>query len=435
MDYARRREALKAQLGDGVMILPTSPERRRSNDTFYTFRPDSDLLYLSGYPEADAILVIAPGHPEHESVLFVLPRDKEREIWDGFRYGPEGAVSEFGVDAAFEISEFDAKLPDLIGGRESVYWPIGEDTAFDARMLGAMRTLGASRRTPDRAPKAIRNPRPLIHRMRMRKDADELAQMGAAAKVAAEAHVAAMKATAPGKFEYEIEAVIENVFRRHGASGPSYTSIVAGGANACILHYTQNNQALRDGDLVLVDAGCELGWYASDITRTWPVGATFSGPQRDIYQLVLDVEIAGIEDSRVGISNHEHQARATRRLTQGLVDLKLLEGDVDGLIEADAHRRFYMHGIGHYLGLDVHDVGVYYAAEGEGEPYTPGTVVTVEPGIYIAPDDMEVPEHFRGIGVRIEDDVVVTDGDPVVLTGDVPKSIDAIEALRREALA
>lgn len=432
METARRRRALMDQLGDGTLILPASPERKRSNDTYYRYRPDSDLLYLTGFPEPEAVLVLAPHHPEHQSILFVRPRDKEREIWDGFRYGPEGAIAEFGVDAAYTIDQLDEKLPEYLSNRERVWWPLGEDAEFDARVMRAMGTLRASRKKPDRAPKAIYRPRHLIHRMRMTKDANEIALMSRAGAVAAEAHVEAMKATAPGRYEYEIEAVIEHVFRRHGASGPSYTSIVAGGANACVLHYVENDQQLRDGDLVLVDAGCELEWYAADITRTWPVGASFSGPQRDIYQVVLEAEIAGIDDARVGVSNHEMQRRAVRRLTQGMVDLGLLEGEVDGLIETEAYKRFYMHGIGHYLGLDVHDVGTYYVDDEVGEGYAPGTVITVEPGIYVGPDEEGVPDAFRGIGVRIEDDVVVTEDGPVVLTADVPKTIDEIEALRRE---
>lgn len=419
-------------LGDGTLILPAAPERLRSNDTYYRYRPDSDVLYLTGFPEPEAVLVLAPHHDEHQSVLFVRPRDEDREIWDGHRYGPEGAVAEFGVDAAFPIDELDERLPGYLKDRERVWWPLGEDGTFDDRVMRAMGRLRASRKRPDRAPKSIWRPRRLIHGMRMTKDADEISLMSRAGEVAAEAHVEAMKATAPGRWEYEIEAVIEQVFRRHGASGPSYTSIVAGGANACILHYVDNARRLQDGDLVLVDAGCELDWYASDITRTWPVGAAFSGPQRDVYELVLETEIAGIADATVGMTNHEMQHRAVRRLTEGMVSLGLLRGRVDELIEAEAYKRFYMHGIGHYLGLDVHDVGVYYVDDDVGEPYAPGTVITVEPGIYVSPGDETVDEAFRGIGVRIEDDVVVTEDGPVVLTGGVPKAIDEIEALRRE---
>jgi len=419
-------------MGDGTLVLNAAPERRRSNDTYYPYRPSSDVLYLSGFPEPEAVLVLAPHHPEHRFVLFVRPRDTEREIWDGFRYGPEGAVSEFGADAAYPIEELDERLPEYLKGRERVLWPLGQDRRFDERMLGAMNAMRATRKKPDTAPKLVQDPRPLIHRARMRKDSDEIALMARASEVAAEAHLEAMKATRAGKFEYEIAAVIENVFRQHGCSGPAYPSIVAGGAAACVLHYIQNDQALRDGDLLLVDAGGELDWYASDITRTWPVGAAFSGPQRDIYSLVLSAEEAGIDDARVGMTNHELQRRTIRRLTEGMVELGLLEGDVDGLIERDAHKRFYMHGVGHHLGLDVHDVAIYYLEEGVGVPFEAGTVITIEPGIYISPSDEEAPEAFRGIGVRIEDDVVITNTEPLVLTGGAPKAIDEIEALRRE---
>jgi len=264
----------------------------------------------------------------------------------------------------------------------------------------------------------------------MVKDDAELALMERAAAISAAAHVAAMRATRPGMNEYEIDALIDYEFRRHGASGPAYTSIVAGGANACVLHYTENDQVLRDGDLLLVDAGCELSWYAADITRTWPVGRTFSGPQRDLYTLVLAAELAAIEQVVVGATVHGIQAATTRVLTDGLVQLGLLAGDVDGLIESGAHRRFYMHGVGHYLGLDVHDVGVVYVDDNVGEPLAPGMVMTIEPGIYVGPDDADAPEAFRGIGIRIEDDVVVTADGPRVLTGGVPKTIEAIEAVR-----
>lgn len=434
MDYARRRKLVFDQLAHGVLVLPTNREKNRSNDTDYRFRPSSDLLYLCGFAEPEAILVLAPHHPTEKVVLFVLPKDPEREIWDGFRHGPEGAVASFGADAAYPISEFDARITDYLAGTEALHYALGGDTAFDARMLRALSRLRASRKAPDRAPKAIVDPRPMLHRMRMVKDADEIRVMARSAEIAAAAHLEAMRATRPGMNEFEIDALIEYAFRRQGAEGPAYTSIVAGGANACCLHYNANNQPLEDGDLLLVDAGCEWSWYAADITRTWPVGRRFSGPQRDIYSLVLEAELAAIEMARPGISNQALQQATVRTLTQGLVDLKLLHGEVDGLIESEAFKRFYMHGVGHYLGLDVHDVGVYYAAPDVGHPMPAGAVITIEPGIYIAADDLEVPEAFRGIGVRIEDDVVLTEDGPVVLTGGVPKTIADIESIREEAL-
>lgn len=420
-----------SQLNGGALVLASAPERTRSNDTQFRYRPSSDFLYLSGFSEPDSVLVLTPGG-ENEFTLFVRPRDKDKEIWDGHRYGPEGAIEQFGADQAFNISELDARLPELIADRERVYFPWSDDSGIDVRVMSAMRKLGASRKKPSRAPTLVGNPIPLIHRMRMYKDAGELELMGRAGEMAALAHVEAMKATRPGKAEYEIEAVIEHFYRRNGAYGPAYTNIVAGGPGACILHYIENDKELRDGDLLLVDSGCELDWYAADITRTWPVGRAFSGPQRDIYEAVLDSQIAAIAASRVGMTNHDLQAATIRRLTQNMVDIGLMSGNVDELIETEAFKAYYMHGVGHYLGMDVHDVGVYYVEDDVGEPFKANTVITVEPGIYVSPNDETAPEHFRGIGVRIEDDVVITDGDPLILTCAVPKTVDEIEAIRRE---
>lgn len=434
MDFAKRRATLMEKITDGVLVLAAPPERRRSNDTFYPYRPGSDLWYLSGFEEPEAVLVLAPNHPEHQFVMFVRPRDREREIWDGFRFGPEGAVANFGADAAYPIAELEDRLPDLLRDQEKLYFSLGSSPRTEKALKSATRALSASRKKPDRAPHIIQNPRPIIHEMRRVKDGAEIERMGEAARISAAAHVAAMRATRPGVTEFEIQAKIEHVFRQHGASGPAYTSIVAAGANACCLHYVENKDTLVDGELLLVDAGAEYQMYAGDITRTWPVGAAFSGPQRDIYQAVLDVELAAIEDARPGISNHEMQKRAIRRLTQAMVDLGLLCGDIDGLIEQETYKRFYMHGIGHYLGIDVHDVGTYFVDDDEGLAFEPGVVSTIEPGLYIPADDHDVPEHFRGIGVRIEDDVVITNGAPRILTADVPKAIDEIEALRRDAM-
>jgi Xaa-Pro aminopeptidase len=431
MDYARRRRELMSQLQGGALVLATAPERTRSNDTQFRYRPSSDFLYLTGFTEPDAVMVLTPGS-DAEFTLFVRPRDKDREIWDGHRYGPEGAVAEFGADQAFDIGELDAKLPELIAGRERVYFPWSDDTAIDHRVMRAMRSLGASRKKPNRSPVLVGNPTPLIHRMRMYKDADELALMTRAAEISAHAHVEAMKATAAGRYEYEIEAVIEHFYRQQGAYGPAYTNIVAGGEGACILHYVENDKRLKDGDLLLVDSGCELDWYAADITRTWPVGTAFTAPQREIYEAVLDAQIAGVDASRVGMTNHELQAITIRRLTQNMIDIGLMSGDLDELIETEAFKAYYMHGVGHYLGLDVHDVGVYYLEEEVGEPFKESAVITVEPGIYVPVADEAAPERFRGIGVRIEDDVVITSGDPLVLTSGVPKTVQEIEAIRRE---
>ena len=431
MDYARRRQELMSQLDGGALVLATAPERTRSNDTQFRYRPSSDFLYLTGFAEPDAVLVLTPG-AEAEFTLFVRPRDKDKEIWDGHRYGPEGAIEAFGADAAFDIGELDSKLPELLADRERVYFPWSDDTGIDQRVMKAVRSLGASRKKPSRAPTLVGNPTPLIHRMRMYKDADELRLMARAAEITAHAHVEAMRATAPGKYEYEIEALIEQFYRRNGAYGPAYTNIVAGGPGACILHYIENDKRLKDGDLLLVDSGCEFDWYAADITRTWPVGKTFSPAQREIYEAVLDAENAAIDAARVGMTNHDLQKATIRRLTQNMLDIGLMKGELNELIETEAYKAYYMHGVGHYLGMDVHDVGVYYVAEEEGEPFRENVVITVEPGIYVPPNDENAPERFRGIGVRVEDDVVITDGDPWVLTSDVPKTIQDIEAIRRE---
>lgn len=434
MNPSARRRAVLDQLGDGVLVLVAPPERTRSNDTQYLYRPGSDILYLTGFPEPETVVVLAPNHPEHQFVMFVRPRNRDSEIWDGFRYGPEGAMREFGADAAFPIGELDERLPGYLRDNDTLHYALGEDRAFDDRILGMLRALGASRKQPNRAPTCIRDPRPLLHRMRMVKSEHELGLLARACEISATAHVEAMKATRPGLREFEIQAVLEGSFLRQGAAAPAYASIVAGGANACVLHYVANRDELRDGELLLVDAGAEVDWYAGDITRTWPVGRTFSPEQRAVYEAVLDAEEYAVDMVRPCASKHDIGEKTTRRLTQSMIDIGLLSGSLDEAMETEAYRRYYMHGIGHYLGLDVHDVGVYFVSEGQGEPFVPGVVTTIEPGIYVAPDDLEAPEAFRGIGVRIEDDVVVTDGEPRVLTGGVPKSIAEIEALRAEAL-
>jgi Xaa-Pro aminopeptidase len=433
MNFAARRAALAASLQDSALVLTANPESTRSHDTHYAYRPSSDILYLCGFDEPDTVLVLAPGHALGDFFLFVRPRDKEMEIWNGFRHGPEGAKSHFGADEAWSLSELDTRMPELLSGRRSVHYAIGDDPAFDRRMIGWIRGLRATRKRPDRAPHAIEDPRRVLHRARMQKSAVELESMHKAARISAAGHVEAMKATRPGMFEYQVQSIVEHTFRLAGASGPSYGSIVAGGANACILHYVSNDRELRDGDLLLLDAGAEYGWYAGDITRTFPVGRAFTGPQRDLYQAVLDAEVHAISLVRLGTTNYDVHQATIRRLAQSMIDLGLLRGSVDEAIGTEAYRRYFMHGTGHYLGLDVHDPGIYLLDEGVGFPYEAGMVVTIEPGLYVAADDAEAPEAFRGIGVRIEDDVVVTDDEPWVLTSDVPKSVDDIEALRRHA--
>ncbi|MBH24664.1 MAG: Xaa-Pro aminopeptidase [Myxococcales bacterium] len=425
--YAARRARLMDAIGeDAVAIFVSGDEKLRSRDTDYRYRAHSDVLYLTGFEEPEAILVIAPGHDEGATTLFVRPRDKERETWTGRRAGPEGAVADFGADTAHPLEELDDKLPDLMRGREVLYVELGRDAAFDARIHRLLGGLRRAKNRPPEAPTVLKDPREVLHAMRKVKGEEELALLRRSCEIAAEAHLAAMKACKPGMHEYELQALIEYVFARNGASFPAYSSIVGGGDNATILHYTTNRDLLRDGDLVLIDAGCEFNYYASDITRTFPVSGSFTPAQRDLYQAVLEAEEAAIAMCTVGSSWWDIHQATVRTLTQAMIDLKLLKGSLDELIEEEAYKAFYMHKTGHWLGMDVHDVGPYY----DGEDYaklSPGEVQTIEPGIYVSVDAEDVPDEMRGIGIRIEDDVLTTEDGPVVLTGGVPKSVEALE--------
>ncbi|HEV2761981.1 MAG TPA: Xaa-Pro aminopeptidase [Pyrinomonadaceae bacterium] len=411
-----------------VAVLPSAREATRSNDTQFRFRQDSDFYYLTGFDEPDSIAVVAPSHEEHRFVLFVRPRDPERAIWDGPRAGLEGARETYGADAAFDITEFPSKLGDLINNARNLYYRVGADTELDATVIGQIRRMRAMVRKGVHPPTVITDPANILHEMRLVKTEDEIAVMERSAQIAAEAHREAMRAARPGMKEYEVEAVIEFVFRRSGALAPAYTSIVGTGANATILHYVNNNAELKDGDLLLVDAGAEYQGYASDITRTFPVNGRFTPAQRDIYNLVLDAQVQCVRMVKPGITMEEMHQHAIRVLTEGMARLGLLEGDPDKLIEEEKYKQFYMHRLGHYLGMDVHDVG-RYVVEGEYRPIQPGMVMTVEPGLYIAPDAENVPDKYRGIGVRIEDDVLVTPDGFRVLTHEAPKEIEEIEQL------
>jgi len=423
-DFMRRMNA------NSVAILSSAREATRSNDSHYRYRQNSDFYYLTGFDEPEAIAVVAPAHKEHPFMLFVRPRDPEREVWDGRRAGIEGARERYGADAAFTFAEFPEKLGDLINGAKHLYYRVGEDAVLDEQIIkqiARMRTLG---RRGVQAPESITDPGTILHEMRLIKSEDEIKLMQRAADIAAEAHCEAMKATKPGMNEYEIEALIEYIFRRNGAAAPAYTSIVGGGANATVLHYVSNNATLKDGDLLLIDAGAEYEGYASDITRTFPVNGRFTEAQRGIYGLVLETQLACIEMVKPGVTMEGLRQHSIEMLTEGMVRLNLLEGETAKLIEEEKYKRFYMHGIGHYLGLDVHDVG-RYQVDGEPRPVEAGVVMTIEPGLYVAEDAEEVPDKYRGIGVRIEDDVLVTSDGYRVLTGGVPKEIDEIEQLMK----
>ena len=422
--HASRRARLAAALGDGIAIVATAPEVPRNRDTHYPYRHDSYFYWLTGFAEPEAVVVLVGG-AEPQSILFCRDKDETREIWDGFRHGPAAAQQQFGFDAAHSVTELDARLPELMGNRARLAYAVGQDPVWDARVIGWLNAVRAKTRQGIVAPGEIIDVRHALDEMRLIKDAHELALMRRAAAISTRAHGIAMRATRPGRHEYEIEAELLCAFRSGGAEAPAYTSIVASGANACVLHYVFNNQPLADGDLLLIDAAAEFGSYAADITRTFPVNGRFSAAQKDAYELVLAAQEAAINEVRPGRHwNSPHEA-AVRVLTQGMVDLKLLAGSVDGLIESNAYNRFYMHRTGHWLGMDVHDAGEY-KIKGEWRPLVPGMTLTVEPGLYIRPAE-DVPEAFWNIGIRIEDDVAVTESGCEVLTAP-PKTVDEIEA-------
>lgn len=426
--YATRRQRLMQAVGpEGLAIIPSAREVVRSRDTHYRFRQDSDFHYLTGFPEPDAILVLAPGRDEGEQILFVRPRDATREIWDGRRAGPEGAKAIYGADAAYAIAEFDSMLAGLLTGRARVFFNLGEHPGLESKITAAVREVREVARRGATAPNEFVSLEASLHEMRLHKTAAELELMRFAARVSAGAHVRAMRFAAPGMYEWQLAAEIHHEFERNDMQ-PGYGSIVAGGENACILHYVENSAPLVDGELLLIDAGGEYRGYTADITRTFPVGQRYSGPQRDLYEVVLAAQCAAIEGLRAGVCAGRPHELASRRLAEGCVALGLLKGDVETLLAEGALRRFYMHGTGHWLGLDVHDVGRYRLGE-DYRPFAPGMVMTVEPGLYVSPGTDGIDERFWGIGIRIEDDVLVTDGEPEILTAGVPKAVDEIEAL------
>lgn len=412
---------------NSVAIIPGAREATRSNDTQYRFRQDSDFYYLTGFEEPDAIAVIAPGRTA-KYTLFVRPRDPEQEIWVGRRAGVEGAKSDLGADQSYPIAEFDAKLQDLLDGAEKLYYRLGVHTDLDNKIVRQISEMRAINRKPIHPPRTIIDPATIVHEMRVLKSPQEIELMQKAADIAAEAHVEAMKAVRPGMKEYEVEALIEQVFRRAGAAGPAYTSIVGAGANATVLHYINNDGDLRDGELLLLDAGAEYKGYASDITRTFPINGRYTKAQREIYDLVLETQLSCVEMVRPGVTHDELKAHSVEMLTEGMVRLGLLKGEPADLIKNEKYKQFYMHGLGHLLGIDVHDVGIYYYGK-QSRALEPGVVMTIEPGIYVAPDTKDIPEQYLGIGVRIEDDVLCTESGPRVLTTKVPKNGDEIEAL------
>ena len=422
--YSQRRQRLQQKMQGGIAVIPTAAETLRNADTQNDYRHESSFYYLTGFSEPEAILVLLAGNTP-QAILFCREKNLASEIWDGFRYGTQAAQATFGFDATFPIEQFDEKLAELISNQPTLFYPLGTDAALDARLLKIRETVKAKARLGIHAPSAIIDVRDAINEMRLIKDAYEIETMRRAAQISCDAHRRAMQFVRPDQFEYQVEAELLHEFCQHGARHPAYTSIVAGGANACTLHYVGNNARLQDGDLLLIDAGCEFNGYAADITRTFPVNGKFSAAQRDVYEIVLAAQRAAIKAARPGNSwNQAHEA-ALRVLAQGMIDLKLCTGNVESVIESESYKAFYMHRTGHWLGMDAHDVGEY-KIDGQWRPLQTGMTLTVEPGCYIRPAD-NVPKALWNIGIRIEDDVLITDHGCEVLTQAAPKTIAEIE--------
>ena len=441
-NYLERRARLGARMQPGsVAVLATAPEVARNGDSDYPYRHDSYFYYLSGFTEPESVLVLVAAHGElpARAILFCREKNLEREIWDGFRHGPEAARIEFGFDEAWPIQELDARMASLLANAPALYYALGHSAALDAQVAGWLKAVRAQGRSGVGAPGTAHHLLGILDEMRLLKDEHEQALMRRAASISAQAHARAMRGARPGMFEYELEAELLHEFRRHGAQFPAYTPIVASGANACVLHYNLNNRQILDGELVLIDAGCEFDGYAADITRTWPVNGRFSAPQRRLYELVLQAQSSAFAAIVPGQPYSAMHDAAVRVLAQGMLDLGLLDkgkfGSADAVIAERAHQQFYMHGTGHWLGMDVHDVGAYRdldAASKPSRPLLPGMALTVEPGLYVRPAE-GVPEEYWHIGIRIEDDVIVTDNACQVLSGAAPKGVDEIETLMREA--
>lgn len=427
-EFARRRTQLMRMAGENsVIILCASPEKIRNSDVQYPYRQNSDFLYLTGFHEPKAVLCLIPDEKTPASILFCRERDPEREMWDGPMTGLKGAVKQYGMDEAFDIEDLGKRLPKLLQDRDRIYYDLGRTPLFDQRLIGWLNELKDKPRKTFHAPEEIHALDHMLHDLRLYKSRDEIAAMRRSAAVAVEAHERAMRACRPGMNEAEIHAELQYVFTKNQCEA-SYNAIVGGGANACVLHYIANKDTLNDGDLLLIDAGAEYDGYASDITRTFPVNGKFTPEQKDLYDVVLDAQIAAIDKARAGNHWQDVHDEAVRVATQGMIDLGILKLSLEEELEQEGYKHFYVHNTGHWLGLDVHDVGDY-SVDGESRLLEPGMVMTVEPGIYIPPNDTSVRKVFRGIGIRIEDNVAVTKGDPLVLTAALAKSTAAIEAL------
>ena len=429
--YSARRARIFEELerrGGGVMVLPAADEKTRNADSEFLFRQDSDHAWAVGLDEPQGCAVFLARAGERKLVLFVRPRDREKEIWNGRRAGIEGAKETYLADEAYVVSELDARLPALVEGAATLWFKVGADAAWDARLARVLSELRMGARMGKRPPEAIVEPGRVLHELRLVKTIDELAKLRRAAEITAEARMAAMREGLPGRREHQVQAEIEYAFRRRGGSGPGYGTIVAGGTNSTILHYRAGDAVLKDGDVCLVDAGAEYDWYTADVSRTFPVSGEFTKPQKALYQMCLDVQKRAIEAVKPGTTIDAVHDQVVRELTEGLIGLGLLQGSVDERIADKSFRKYYMHRTSHWLGMDVHDVGDYYV-DGKPRPLAPGMVLTIEPGIYVAEDDETAPAELRGIGIRIEDDVLVTADGHANLTEAVPKEIEEMEAV------
>lgn len=427
--HRRRRQKLLDQLGDGILLLPTAPEQIRNSDVHQDFRPGSDFHFLTGFPEPESVLVAwRTKVGKHKAVLFVRPRDAAREIWDGKRHGVKGAVKTFGADESHPIAEFWNKLPELLGGHRTVFHRFAADRRFDERLLDTFARTAASKKREQPAHPTVVDPMPALWAMRLVKDEQELAVLRRATDATCAGHVAAMQFAKPGMHEYDVQAAVEAAFRMGGSARNGYGSIVASGANACVLHYHENDRKMKAGDLLLVDAGAEIEGVTGDVTRTFPVSGKFTSAQREVYEVVLRAQLAAIAAVRPGAAWDAPHKTVLKELTRGLVELGVLKGDVAKLLKQAAFKPWYMHGTSHWLGRDVHDVGSYQDAAGTPAKLRPGMVLTIEPGLYFGEKDKKVPAQYRGIGIRIEDDVLVTARGREVLTASAPKTIAEIEA-------
>jgi Xaa-Pro aminopeptidase len=433
-EYRQRREQLMAKIGNGTAIFGSAPMATMHNDVEYVYRQESDFYYLTGFNEPHAVAVIAPHHDEHKFILFVQPKERDKEIWTGYRVGVDAAKEKYGADEAYLISELDEKLPQYLEKGDKIYYHMGRDEQLNGKVITHWQRLLRSYGKRGTGPVAIEDPFLTLHPLRQVKSPAELDLMREASHIAALAHERARQIAKPGVKESEIEAEIEYIFRKNGAMGVAYPSIVASGSNACILHYIDNNSTLQDGDLLLIDAGCSVGYYNSDVTRTFPVNGKFTTEQKIIYELVLDAQMASIEQVKPGTTWKDFHHTSVQIITEGLVQLELLSGDVDNLIEEGKYKNFYMHGTGHWLGLDVHDAGIYMHGAETWYQFQPGNIITVEPGIYISPDiepaegQPSIDDCWKGIGIRIEDDVLITPTGHEVLTAAIPKFVEDLES-------